>query len=138
MEYIQKKSVKLIFWFHEFFCELTAESRQFMFSGVNNFCTRVKWPFLAASSNAESPRNKSKISWSPSLTYNSGKIGGIKNNDWYSSFPFPDYSLILFFFMWNLLTKSIGVWPSRFFLVGSAPCLSKSLTISYLPFAEPF
>lgn len=61
-------------------------SLQLMLSGLHSFCTRARQPFLAASSRAASPRSRSWMSVSPSLT------------------------------------RSRGVFPSRFFLVGSAPC----------------
>lgn len=61
-------------------------SRQLMLSGLHNFCTLAKHPFLAASSSAASPLSRSWMSVSPSFT------------------------------------RSKGVLPSRFFLVGSAPC----------------
>ncbi|TNN86296.1 hypothetical protein EYF80_003381 [Liparis tanakae] len=57
-----------------------------MLSGLHNFCTRARQPFLAASSSAASPLSRSWMSVSPSFT------------------------------------RSRGVFPSRFFLVGSAPC----------------
>lgn len=66
-------------------------SRQFTLSGVQSFLTRVKQPFLAASSSAASPLSRSWMSVSSSFT------------------------------------KSRGVFPSRFFLVGSAPCCVKEL-----------
>lgn len=47
-------------------------SRQFMLSGVSSRCTLARLPFLAASSSAALPLNRSATSWSPSLTSSKG------------------------------------------------------------------
>lgn len=51
---------------------LPCESRQLIFSGVTNRCTRTRFPFLAASSNAAFPRSKSATSSSPSRIRSNG------------------------------------------------------------------
>ena len=47
-------------------------SRQFTLSGEDNFFTLAKQPFLAASNKAASPRSRSWMSVSPSLTRSKG------------------------------------------------------------------